>query len=220
MITRLKLSSSNAYLIRGERNFLVDSGSPSDWHLLEQLLLKEGFSFKDLAAVIHTHGHSDHAGCSARLQERFGTPTVIHHADTVLVSAGRNGQLTPKGFLGHVAKPFLDRPFPPFRPTLELTDLSELSSLGFPGYAIHTPGHTEGSISLVVGGSVLVGDVARGGLVGGAAYHLFVEDLTAIRQSIARLLRTRAGLFYPGHFSPFTSAQLSRLLPLHDRTVA
>lgn len=220
MITRLKLSLSNAYLVRGERIFLVDTGAPADWPQLDKLLAKEGVSFKDLAAVIHTHAHSDHAGCSARIQQEFGTPLVLHRADTELAMSGMNGPLTPVGFLARMAKPFVDKPFTPFRPTLELADLSELGTLQFPGYAIHTPGHTHGSISLVIGDSVLGGDVARGGLLGGAAYHFFIEDLAAIQQSIKRVLSTGARMIYPGHFGAFTSSQLSLLLPSRDSTAA
>lgn len=213
MITRLKLSLSNAYLVRGERSFLVDTGTLADWTRLQKLLAKAGISFGDLAAVIHTHAHSDHVGCSARVQKEFGTPMILHRADADLARKGVNGRLTPFGFLGRVAKPFVNKPFTPFRPSLELTDLSELSALRFPGYAIHTPGHTSGSISLVVGDSVLIGDVARGGFWGGAAYHFFVEDLAAIQQSIRQVLGTGARMFHPGHFGPITFAQLSRLLP-------
>ena len=214
MITRLKLSMSNAYLIRGERPFLVDTGSPSDWPRLQALLSKAGVKIEDLAAVIHTHGHSDHAGCTVRIQERFGTPTVLHRSDAELAASGRNGPLTAVGLLGHLAKPFVDKPFPPFRPSVELTDLAEIPSLGFPGYALHTPGHTEGSISLVVGDCVLVGDITRRGLLSGAAYHFFIENLVAVQRSIAQVLASGARLFYPGHFSPFTAEHLTHLLPV------
>jgi glyoxylase-like metal-dependent hydrolase (beta-lactamase superfamily II) len=210
VIKRLKLSISNAYLVRGERCFLVDTGCESDYLLLKKQLAKEGFGFEDIACILHTHGHGDHTGCSARLQKEFGTPTVLHAADELLVLRGSNGILKPASILGRLMKPFVDKPFPSFHPSMTLVDPAELSSLGFPGYAIHTPGHTAGSISLVVGDSVILGDLASGSPLGGATVHLFVEDLAMLQRSIECVLATGARHFYPGHFSSFRSEDLAR----------
>ena len=212
MITQIRLSISNAYLIRGEQNFLVDTGSAADFPKLEKALAREKLQFNDLVAIIHTHGHSDHAGCSARLQEEDKIPLVLHQADAPLVASGRNGKLTPTGFLGRVAKPFVDRPFPSFQPDIILKDMSELKALQFPGYGLHTPGHSEGSISLILDSGAIVGDIVRGGLLGGAAYHFFIEDFQTIMQSISKIIQTDAQMIYPGHLQPISLAALQHLI--------
>jgi len=49
-------------LVRGDKNILVDTGSPQDKGLLLAALHREGLSPQDLDCVVCTHGHADHIG--------------------------------------------------------------------------------------------------------------------------------------------------------------
>ena len=56
-ITKLPLAMSNAYLVRGERTILVDSGTAKDVPKIRQALAAAGLTASDLALLVHTHGH-------------------------------------------------------------------------------------------------------------------------------------------------------------------
>jgi hydroxyacylglutathione hydrolase len=62
MIVPIRLSISNAFLVRGERPVLIDTGCPGDTDTLLRALAKEGVAVRDLSLILHTHGHRDHAG--------------------------------------------------------------------------------------------------------------------------------------------------------------
>ena len=81
---------------------------------------------------------------------------------------------------------------------------------------IFTPGHTKGSLSLVLGnGEAIVGDVMMGGWMGGALrpqhpnYHYFVDDWDDVHHSIARLLTYAPSRWYVGHGGPLAYARVA-----------
>lgn len=131
-------------------------------------------------AIIHTHTHIDHVGCTAELQRESGAVAGIHEADRFLyrllpVQAALVGTSIPKSaemedslFDGQVVR----------------AGAVELAVL-------HTPGHTPGSCSFVVskGGSthVFAGDTLFRGSIGRT--DLWGGDHSAILRSIhSRLL--------------------------------
>ena len=71
---------------------------------------------------------------------------------------------------------------------------------------IHLAGHTSGSLIIVVGDVVLVGDLLRGSIVGsGAETHFYQCDLELNRKNVQRVLAELAPgaqLFFVGHFGP------------------
>lgn len=74
-ITRLSRWIFNCYLIHdgGDgRAIVVDAGLPSVVDDLLALLPRVGLSAGAVAAVVATHGHSDHVGGAAQLARRLG----------------------------------------------------------------------------------------------------------------------------------------------------
>jgi hydroxyacylglutathione hydrolase len=99
-------------------------------------------------AIVSTHTHIDHVGGLAALHRATGAPVLIHEDDLALYrSLDMQAQ-----WLGV--------------PTPEVIRLPEFVKEGdtlrwgdFAAQVLHTPGHTQGSISLVVGsGAALGGD--------------------------------------------------------------
>jgi glyoxylase-like metal-dependent hydrolase (beta-lactamase superfamily II) len=75
-VTKIRLRLSNATLIQGERAILVDSGSPGESQAIQKALAQAGVAVSALSLLLHTHGHSDHAGSTAELRRLSGEAIV------------------------------------------------------------------------------------------------------------------------------------------------
>lgn len=215
MLIRIKGAISNCYLLRGEKPVLVDTGAPGDLTRILAALKAGGIQPQRLALILLTHGHSDHAGCAAELRRRSGAQIAIHAGDAPLVRAGRNGVIAVQDTLGRILRPFVDEEFEAFVPDLVFEQGIALEPYGLRGRVLPTPGHTAGSVSLVLAsGEALIGDVLRGSLVwpNKAREHYFCNDPARNQRSIVRLAREGLLRCHPGTFGSFPGSELGRFL--------
>jgi glyoxylase-like metal-dependent hydrolase (beta-lactamase superfamily II) len=80
-----------------------------------------------------------------------------------------------------------------------------------PGEVIHTPGHSPGSVSLLLAsGDCFVGDLAMNGLPlrRGPGLPVFADDLERVRRSWRMLLDRGARTVYPAHGRPFDAERI------------
>jgi glyoxylase-like metal-dependent hydrolase (beta-lactamase superfamily II) len=111
-------------------------------------------------------------------------------------------------------------PYAPFTPDILLEDGQTLAldSYGVPGRVEPTPGHTRGSISVLLeGGDALVGDLlASGILIGGIAMNgrarrpPFEDNPHAVAAALCRLLAEGSTSFHVGHGGPVPALEVSR----------
>lgn len=208
-ITRIKLNFSNAYLVQDRHTILVDTGMPGEERKILMAAEQAGVKVGDIRLILHTHGHVDHAGSTAALAKMLGVPTAAHRGDETLLRSGRMNPLQPLRLEARLIRPLVDKPFPPAAPDLLVDQTTDLAEFGIQGRLLHTPGHTAGSISLLLpNGEAIVGDVMMGGFMGGNLlgsrpnYHYFADDLAAVQQSIHALLAASVKTFYVGHGGP------------------
>ncbi len=215
MLIRIKGSISNCYLLLGEKPVLVDTGAPGDLKRILAGLKSAGVAPKDLALILLTHGHSDHAGCAAELRRRTGAQIAVHQGDVPLARAGRNGVIVVQDWLGRVLRPYVDEEFEGFEPDLVFQEGIALEPYGLRGRVLPTPGHTPGSVSVVLAnGEALIGDVLRGSLVWSnkAREHYFCNDPERNQRSIVRLAREGLLRCHPGVFESFPGTELGQFL--------
>ena len=165
----------NCYLIREAQSktcVVVDPGG----HPNKVLTYLESNGMT-LEAILLTHGHFDHVGAVKELAEKTGCRVYLHAADLLLPENYTAGPL----YYTH---------------TYDEGDVLELAGLTI--RVLHTPGHTEGSVCLVVDDVIFSGDTlfchscGRTDLPGG--------DPEAIMTSLARLKAMEGDYrVLPGH---------------------
>ncbi|HNB41906.1 MAG TPA: MBL fold metallo-hydrolase, partial [Anaerolineales bacterium] len=84
-IIKIKLSVSNAYLVKDRKSILVDTGSSHEADKILAEVKRAGVNEKDISLILHTHGHVDHAGSTAELKRRLGVPVAVHAEDAFML---------------------------------------------------------------------------------------------------------------------------------------
>lgn len=195
---------------------LVDVGGPRK----EAWLLKEmerlGISRRELRLLILTHGHFDHTGSASAIRDATGARILVHRQDEAMLEEGRFA--APRGFTrwGRVLEawaPLLERmaTLPSTRADIVMEgEQLSLEPYGITAALLHTPGHTPGSLSLLLpGGEALVGDLAfNGSLFCRRPRHVLGLDLEQERRSWKRLLELGMKRAHPGHGRPFPAVSL------------
>ena len=214
-VIQIRLSLSNSFLVLSERPILVDSGSPKDGDRILRNLANHGVHGRDLSLLLHTHGHSDHCGSTRQLKKATSAPTAIHPADAAVMENGQNQATKPTCLTAKLLHCLVDDQFPPVRPDILLPDEMSLQGFGIDGKIVHTPGHTAGSISVLLSsGEAIVGDLLMGGWLGGMlrsglpGYPYYADDLGQIGASVKKLLDLGATKFFVGHGGPLDAGRV------------
>ena len=90
-----------------------------------------------------------------------------------------------------------------------------LAPFGIPGKVIYTPGHTMGSVSILLEtGDAFVGDLVMSGfpLRLNPGLPIFAEDIKRVKESIRKLLDRGVKTIYPAHGKPFSAQIVNKFL--------
>lgn len=210
-IEAIPLRFVNAYVIRGERSVLVDTGFPGMADILLNELKKRDIFMQDISLIVLTHGHPDHAGSAATLQKRLQVPVAIHRLEVEWMRSGQTHLPRPIRPFGYVVKAITKPTIDPFEPDIVFEDGMDLTQYGVEGQIIHTPGHSPGSISILhPDGNCIAGDVLAGSLwrSDSPLYPFLAEDVPLLHHSIAKLLQLPIQKVYFGHGFPSTAQQV------------
>ena len=168
----LGLYQTNTYLLANDTEAVViDPGYEADTIL-------DALAGKTLKAILLTHGHFDHVGAVKELVAETGCEVWIHAAESTMPPMVTAGPLyfTHTYDEGDTISPIAG---------LELT-------------VLHTPGHTPGSVCLLMGKEMFSGDTlfacsfGRTDLPGG--------DPRKMMESLRRLASLQGNFFiHPGH---------------------
>jgi len=128
-------------------------------------------------AILLTHGHFDHVGGVKELAAETGCDVYIHPADLTMPPMMTAG---------------------PLYYTKTYTEGTRLHLAGLDISVLHTPGHTPGSVCLLVGDTLISGDTLFEGSCGRT--DLPGGDWATILDSLRRLAKMECNLWVlPGH---------------------
>lgn len=197
-VAEIQLARVKSHLVLEAELSLIDCGYAASYRPIVRAIEDHGRSIDDLARVVITHGHPDHAG-SARMLAESGVPILIHPADAErLRTTWRDAIRNPSR--GRVFSAMTPEP-PEVVPIEEGDVLPILGGLR----VIHTPGHTPGSICLYGARDrvLFVGDTLqrRLGRVSFAS-ALYSDDHDAARRAVKRFVELDVQTVVFSHFAP------------------
>jgi hydroxyacylglutathione hydrolase len=200
----INLGMVKAFLIKGERYILVDTGLPQHFEKINKFFTENQINPKDISLIILTHNHLDHTGGLMQMKALTGAKVLIHKAEGVYLEQGISTPVQARSLLAKLIMKLMKEPkIESFKADVKIEDNFDLTKFGVNGKVVHTPGHTIGSISVLLNnGEAIVGDSLTGKMKKNytlAKYPFIWNDINALRNSIKMLLNKGAKLFYNSH---------------------
>lgn len=197
------------YLVAASEPCLVETGPGADGPVVCEALEGLGIAREDLAHVVVTHIHMDHAGGAGALLARYpratlwvherGAPHVVDPSRLIASTARTYGQDRMRDLFGET----LPCPTGRVRPVAD----GDRITLGDRRLeVVHTPGHASHHIALLedATGSLFTGEAIGSYLPWGDCYRPALPppevDVEAALDSIARMRRRRPTSLLTSHF--------------------
>jgi len=152
--------------------------------------------------IINTHGHSDHTAGNGIMKKATGAPILIHENDAVMLTGVARTMSRIFGL--RATSPQADK-------TLRNGDVIQFGRVKL--VVLHTPGHSEGGISLLGEDFVFTGDTLFAGSIGRTDFPggSFEEIMSSIKTKLVIL--PDHFKVYPGHGPVSTIGEEKRSNP-------
>ena len=205
--------NTNCYLLKTQKGVvLIDSGYSINEEEFLKKLDESGVKKGENNYLILTHGHYDHVGNSMILKEKYNFQIAIHKADLDLLNNPQNIEMDyntsfARMILRLSKKQLKNSIWTDVHPDLLLNDQDELKEMGINGKVLHLPGHTKGSIGILIDtGALYCGDTFMN--IKYPQPALLAEDFTELNRSIKKIFNEKINIFYPGHGKCFMYVDL------------
>ena len=184
-IVNVGYRSTNYWVVSaGTLRLLVDLGWPGTMGMMRANLRRMGVPLDEIRYGLATHYHIDHAGLAQELKQA-GVPLLVLDAQVSAIPMMKKWTKPRDNYVDITMHDNVTISFSQSRPVL--------ARIGIPGEIVHTPGHSDDSVSLLLDdGSAFTGDLTHPALIG--------ERDAAVVSASWRLLRERgATRVFPAH---------------------
>ncbi len=177
---KLRYGNTNTFYIPGsDGGLLVDTDWAGTLPLFFKAIKTAGIEMKAITTLLVTHYHPDHMGLAGELQ-RLGVKLLVVDVQRLFVHASDEIFARDK----HLSYRAVDESAATVISCAESRDV--LKGLGIDGEILHTPSHSEDSISLVLDDrSCFVGDLEP------LAYLAGYDENPALKNDWEQLMRRR-----------------------------
>ncbi|WP_346858976.1 MBL fold metallo-hydrolase [uncultured Draconibacterium sp.] len=205
-----RIGYSNSILIaNGNNSILVDTGVSGRMKNFRILFREAGLEPEDIKLIVLTHTHYDHTGNLRELVKYTGAKVLVHQNEFGNLKSGftpiPHGQGKYSNFiseLGRKLHPTYASPRP-FVADIINPDKFDLSAFEIEGEIISTPGHTNGSQSVLIGKDLIAGDTFLN-MRNGRIFPPFANDPKVLLETWESLFQLNIETIYPGHGKRFT----------------
>lgn len=217
----IPLGADRCYIIQDKGVIMIDSGTPKKGKKFIKSIKKISIRPEDIKLIIITHGHWDHIGSAKEIKEITGAKIAMHQREKDWLEKSLKPHPLGVTRWGRIFAKIMAR----FMPLINIpaTDVDmvlgdeefSLVEFGIPGKVIYTPGHSSGSVSVLLEtGDVFVGDLAMNSfpLRLNPGLPIFAEDAQQVRDSWKSLLDKGVKKIYPAHGYPFSAEIIRKLL--------
>jgi len=215
---------NNVFLIETATEFILfDSALVNKKQKLIKIINTYISSKKKLTSIILSHSHFDHGANAAAIKKIFDAQIIIHKEEAPYLLCGDSP--LPKGtvfltsFLIKIFGSIVQR-----MATYEgaeadiiiqgdeslLMDNSQIK-------IIHTPGHSIGSLSIIIDNEIAIVGDALFGIFPWSVFPPFGDDKIGIIKSWKILLNTDCSLFLPAHGRPVKRSLLGKQYEVYTR---
>jgi len=218
-IDRIRIGVTSCYLVRHEGTILIDVGNSKQEKRFVAAFEQLGVRPEEIQLILATHGHADHIGSAAKLAEITGAPIGIHQADQEWLEKGILEVPPSVTTWGRIMATMFGpaESFFRFQPAAAGVVFGDedfsLNDFGIPGKVVATPGHSPGSVSIVLDTmDAFVGDQAMNGLPFRLkpGLPILAEDIEVVKESWRKMLKMDLKTIYPGHGKPFPAEVMKR----------
>jgi len=172
---------------------LIDTGVSANIGKICQNIIEAGLNPKDISTLFITHSHIDHVGGAASFQEKYGCKIVAHELDSDALERA-DPELT-----GAV---WYNQKLVPCKVNVKLSGSEGDLSVGNKTFRwFHTPGHTPGSISILLNTSD--GNILFAQDVHGPFMPQFRSNILDWAESMKKLMGLDFDVLAEGHFGVY-----------------
>ena len=209
------------YALKGDGVILIDGGDPNKLGDIKKGIAKALIQPEEIKLIILTHSHWDHIGSARDIKQMTKAKILLHHKDMHFLADEKPTQPPGLNSWGRTLSALLTLMSPLIHvPKFEVDIIAEdkelsLAEYGIPGRIIHTPGHTWGSVSVLLdSGDAFVGDLAMNlfPLRLNPGLPIFGDDMTIVKNSWKKLLDRDVKTIYPAHGNSFPSQIMRKLI--------
>jgi len=219
VVHRVPLGVDCCYLLVADdgRAVLVDAGWARQAGRFARRLRAIGVDPSQIGLILITHCHWDHVGSARAIRDLTGAKVAVHAAERDRLERGVVPM--PPGVTpwGRAFRPFVQAmsllyPVSPCPVDITVEDRGlDLTPFGLAGRALHTPGHSPGSLTVLLDdGRAFVGDLAMSGPP--VRLHpglpMFAEQPERLAASWLLLLGAGARTVHPAHGPAFPAEVL------------
>ena len=221
-VIRIRSRYTNCYLVKNDSDsILIDAGSEISGNTILEGIRGAGLQPEDISLIIITHGHYDHCKGLQRLKQVTNAKVLVQKEDAqcltdgyCILPKGKNFMIESFVWMGRHFMKSLAR-YPATDPDIIFEDRYDLKEYGIDAYAMHTPGHTSGSLCVILNNKYAYAGDTLFGVFRRTAYPPFVDHPDLLIQSWQRLIETGCTMFYPAHGGVVGLEKLKKSLEKH-----